>query len=422
MASVSSTKTSAMSSSWVEPAGPVQASFVKCSALDNLTAPVYPSPTKFFPLKPGIDPRQLYEDCKRGLSRCMYEHPHLSGIIVKDETGRNAIEIRQAPYAGTNFWYRDYRDDRDMPSYDELRQTGWPFGDGEEDGLSKLRPQDFPYAQNGDPIIAPQFNVIRGGVVLTMSIAHAIGDLVQFMTFVRSWAQHTCAVANARINGEAEPPLPQSISTHLMDRSWLSPGVQIEEDLDKLAARATNLPHLSMLDPRYPEEMEKKVEAVFTKARLADRDLENFPEDTLRTLSCSVWTFPESSIKELQRVAQKSSHRNSKLSSVDCLSAFTWNRFFIAKYAPNLPGPEPVPETSRIVFAGSIRRRLTPPLPDNYMPACVDLFPVTMKTRDFTSSTPETLAKAAATIRNSNNSWSEGMFRDMLDIAHSHPV
>ncbi|KAJ3545093.1 hypothetical protein NM208_g2682 [Fusarium decemcellulare] len=381
-----------MSSSWVEPAGPEST------------------------------PDTLYEDCKQGLARCIYEHPHLSGIIVKDETGRNAIEIRHAPFAGTNFWYQDYRDDPDVPSYDELRNAGWPFGDGEQDGLSKLRPKDFPCSQNGDPVIAPQFNVIRGGVVLTMSIAHAIGDLVQFMTFVRSWAQHTCAVANARTKGDAEPPLPQQIAAHLMDRSLLSPDVQIEEDLDKLAARATNLPHLSMLDPRYSEEMEEQVEALFTKARLTNRDLENFTEDALRVLSCSVWTFSQSSIKELQHVAQKASHQNSKLSSVDCLTAFAWSRFFIAKYAPNLPGPEPVPETSRIVFAGSIRRRLTPPLPDNYMPACVDLFPVNMKTCDFTSSTPEALVKAATTVRSSNNNWNEGAFRDMLEIAHSHPM
>ncbi|KAF9768428.1 hypothetical protein IL306_014283 [Fusarium sp. DS 682] len=411
-----------MSDSWVEPAGPPEPSIVKCSALDNLTASVYPSPTHFFPLKPGTDPRQLYQDCKQGLSRCIYEHPHLSGVIRKDETGRNAIEIQEAPHAGTNFWYQDHRDDPEVPSYQELKDNGWPFGDGEDDGLSKLRPKDFPYVEDGDPIIAPQFNVVKGGIVLTMSIAHAIGDLVQFMDFLRSWAENTTAVATARVNGQPVPPLPQQISAHLMDRSLLAPDVQVEEDLDKLATRAAKLPHLDMLDPRRPEEIAEKVSTLFTKARLTNDDLVRFAEDELRTLSSSVWTFSQSSMKELQHMIQEVLPKGTKVSSTDCLTAFAWNRFFAAKYAPGLSGPYPLPETSKIVFAGNIRRRLTPPLPHNYMPAAVDLFPVVLNTSDFISPDPKALAHVALAIRNSNNEWSEEVFRETLEIAQSHPV
>ncbi|KAG9497327.1 hypothetical protein J7337_012122 [Fusarium musae] len=391
-----------MSDSWVEPASSLQPSIVKCSALDNLTASVYPSPTHFFPLRPGTDPRQLYDDCKQGLSRCIYEHPHLAGIIRKDETGRYAIEIRDAPHAGTNFWYRDHRRDSDVPSYNELKINGWPFGDGEEDGLGKLRPEDFPCVHDGDPVIAPQFNVLKGGIVLTMSITHVIGDLVQFMDFLRSWSQNTSAIATARLNGQPVPPLPQQISAALIDRSLLTPDVDLEEDLDKLAACARKLHHLDMLDPRSPEQVADKVSNLFTKARLTNDDL--------------------SSIKQLQRMIQEVLPNGSKVSSTDCLTSFAWNRLFGAKYAPGLSGRDPLPETSKIVFAGSIRRRLTPPLPNNYMPACVDLFPVSVSTRDFISPDPKTLAHAAMAIRHSNNAWSEETFREMLEIAHSHPV
>ncbi|KAF5962915.1 acetyltransferase [Fusarium bulbicola] len=411
-----------MSNSWVEPAAPVQASIVKCSALDNLTASVYPSPTHFFPMKPETDPRQLYEDCKKGLSRCIYELPHLAGIIRKDETGRCAIEIQEAPHAGTNFWYRDHRHDPDVPSYNELKINGWPFGDGEQDGLDKLRPRDFPCVQDGDPIIAPQFNVIKGGIVLAMSITHVIGDLVQFMDFLRSWSQNTSAIATARLDGQPVPPLPQQISADLMDRSLLTPEVGIEEDLDKLGARAAKLHHLDMLDPRCPEEVAEKLSTLFTKARLTNDDLVRFTEDELRTLSCSVWTFSQSSIKQLQNMIQEVLPSGSKVSATDCLTSFSWNRLFGAKYAPGAPSRDPLPETSKIVFAGSIRHRLTPPLPNNYMPACVDLFPVSVNTSDFISPGPKTLAHAAMAIRNSNNTWSEETFREMLEIAHSHPV
>ncbi|KAF4452363.1 hypothetical protein F53441_4772 [Fusarium austroafricanum] len=408
-----------MPSSWVEPAAPVLAGIVKCSALDNLTAPVYPSPTHFFPLKPGADPLKLYEDCKRGLSRCIYEHPHLSGVLIKDDRGRNSINIRSAPWAGTNFWYKDHRNDADVPSYKELKHLGWPFADGDKDGLGKLRPVDFPSLEDGDPIIAPQFNVIKGGIVLTMSIAHAIGDLVQFMEFVRSWAKNTSAVATSRMEDHPLPSLPQQVPAHLLDRSLLIPDVEIEEDLDKLTARAASLPHLSMLDPRRPEELAETANSLFTKACLSDKDLSTSSEDELRTLSCSVWTFSQSSLEELKRVTQMALPKASRVSSIDSLTAFTWNRFFVAKHAPE-HGPSP--DMTRIVFAGSIRRRLTPPLPDGYLPACVDLFPVPMKTSNFTSPAPKTLAMTAKMVRESNNNWDEKVFRNMLEIAHSHPM
>lgn len=409
-------------SSWVEPAAPVLPSFIRLSALDNLTAPVYPSPTEFFPLKPDTDPRQIYEDCKRGLARYIYQHPHLCGRIIKDETGRNSIEIRPIPHAGVNFEFHDHRDMKEMPSYEEFRRFGWPFGDGDRDGLGKLRPKVIPSAQTGDPILMPRFNVIKGGIVLTISIAHAMCDLVQCMDVMGSWARHTCAVANARTKNLPEPPLPQQVAANLMDRSPLTPNVQTEHDLDKLAARAENVPHWTMLDPRDPQKMAKTIDDLFTKARLTDNDLAKFPEEKLRQLSTCIWTFPQSSIKNLKLVAERGSPKETKLSSIDCLTAFTWQRFFAAKWAPGVPGAEPIPKTTRIVYAGSVRRRLTPPLPFDYMPACVDLFPVAAKTGDFVSPAPEALAKAAELIRSSNNNWSEEVFHEMIEIAQMHPI
>ncbi|KAF4447668.1 hypothetical protein F53441_8814 [Fusarium austroafricanum] len=410
-----------LDTSWVEPAGSVSPALIELSAMDNLTAPVYPSPALFFPLKPGVDPLDLYHDCKRGLARYLYQHPHLSGKIVKDATGRNSIEIPPAPYAGANLGYHDHRDEKEMPSYNEFRSFGFPFADGNRDGLSKLCPENFPSVQTGDPVIIPRFNVVRGGIILTTSVAHAMCDLVQCIDYIKSWAANTRAVSNARMRNEPEPPLPEQVAPHLVDRSPMMPNIQTEHDLDKVAARAANLWHWTMLDPRDPKSMGSTLDSLFTTARLTDCDLASSDEAKLRQPSASVWTFPKSSIQILEIMAQKGSSGKTRLSLIDCLTAFTWQRFFEAKWAPNQPGPEPVPETTRIVYAGSVRPRLTPPLPLNYMPACVDLFPVTAKTKGFHVCSPRSVAKAAAKIRNSNNNWSESTFRDMLEVAQMHP-
>ncbi|KAJ4244187.1 hypothetical protein NW762_014568 [Fusarium torreyae] len=389
--------------------------------MDNLTAPVYPSPTLFFPLKPDADPHQLYQDCKRGLARYLYQRPYLCGKIIKDKTGRNSIEIPPAPDSGAKFEYHDHRDQRALPSYDEFKSFGWPFADGNKDGLSSLCPKEFPSAQTGDPVIIPRFNVIQGGIVLTMSVAHVMCDLVQFMDLMKVWASNTRIVANARMRNQPEPSLPPPIAAHLMDRSSMTPDVQIEDDLDKLSACAADLSRWEMLNPHNPEAMNKMLESLFTTARLTDHDLDNYSKDSLCQPSVSVWKFPKSSIDIIKLIAQMPSLGKGNFSLIDCLTAFTWNRFFVAKQAPDEPGPHSSPKTTRIVYAASVRSRLTPPLPLEFLPACVDLLPVVLRTEDFSSASPRSLAIAATEIRRSNSDWSEPRFHKMLEVAQMHP-
>jgi hypothetical protein len=97
-----------LSSSWVEPMGSVYPFLIRLSVLDNLTIPVYPSPTEFFPLKPDTNPRQFYKDYKYSLARYIYQYLYLSGRIVKDETEYNSIEIRPTLYTGVNFEFHDH--------------------------------------------------------------------------------------------------------------------------------------------------------------------------------------------------------------------------------------------------------------------------------------------------------------------------
>lgn len=410
-----------LDTSWIEPAGSVSPAFIELSAMDNLTAPVYPSPTLFFPLNPGVNPLDLYDDCRRGLARHLYQKPHLCGRLVKDVTGRNSVEIPPAPYAGAKLEYYDHRHEKEIPSYEEFRSFGFPFADGNRDGLRKLCSENFPRVQTGDPITIARFNVLRGGIVLTVSVAHVICDLVQYIDCIKSWATQTQAVSNARMRNEPEPPLPKQVALHLVDRSPMMANAQIEHDLDKVAARAANLPHWTMLDPRDPESMASTLENLFTTARLTDYDLASADEAELRQPSASVWTFPKSSMQIFDFMAQKGSSGKKRLSTIDCLTAFTWQRFFEAKWAPNQSGPEPVPETTRIVYVGNVRSRLTPPLPLDYLPTCLDLFPVAARTNGFHICSPRSVAELATKIRSSNNNWSEETFREMLEVAQMHP-
>ncbi|KAJ3482120.1 hypothetical protein NLG97_g7651 [Lecanicillium saksenae] len=410
--------------SWVQPAGPVKPGLVQLSTLDNLTARVYPCPALFFPLQPNVDPRRLYEACARGLARYMHEKPHLAGIHVTDESGRTSIEVRPAPYAGGKFPYHDHREVRSMPSYSEMKKFGWPFGDGDRDGLGALRLGNFPSQgfQTGDPLLIPQFNVLRGGIVLTVCASHIIGDSVQGRDYILGWARQTNAVATAWAKGEPEPPLPDQVPANLLDRSRFLPAVQTEHDLDNLAAKATDIPNWTFLDPRDPEEIGRLVGELFTKARLTDDDLSKYSEDVLREPSMCVWAFPKESLTKLKSAVLGALGDGAKLSTVDCLTSFAWQRFFAAKWAPGLSGPGSIPETTRIVYAGSVRTRLSPPLPLNYLPACVDIFPVSERSVEAATTSPQSLARMASLVRGSGKAWSMDAFTKLLETAQMHPM
>ncbi|KAJ6786418.1 hypothetical protein PWT90_04040 [Aphanocladium album] len=408
--------------SWVQPAGPVTPCLIQLSALDNLTARIYPSPTFFFPLQPDVEPRKLYEACARGLARYMYEKPYLAGIHKTDDTGRTSIEILPAPHAGANLPYCDHREIRGMPSYSELKKFGWPFADGSRDGLSALRPDNFPFPmfKTGDPILIPQFNILRGGIVLVLSISHAMGDLVQCKDFMQGWARHTNSVAISWVTGEPEPPLPAQVASQLIDRSPLSPVVETEYDIEKLASKARDIPHWSLLDPRDPEEIGRQVEELFNRARLTDQDLSIHSEDVLRESSVSIWNFPKDSLAKLKSTALGVLGDGARLSTVDCLTSFTWQRLFAAKWAPGMSGPSSVPKKTQIVYAGSVRTRVNVPV--DYLPACVDLFPVSEDTAEAATASPQNLARMATLIRGSSNSWSKDGFMQLLETAQMHPM
>ena len=58
-----------------------------CSAIENLCARVYPSPTLFFPLQANEDPFKHYRYMCRGLGRVLNRYPHMAGNLRLDERG-----------------------------------------------------------------------------------------------------------------------------------------------------------------------------------------------------------------------------------------------------------------------------------------------------------------------------------------------
>lgn len=414
---------------------------IQLSAMDQLCAHVYPCPTYFWRLQPGDNPLTHFEHLRAGLSRVLYLQPHLAGVHRINQRGAYSIEIPPAPYAGTRFIYRDLSNDDTSPSFDELEAAGFPLADGNLDGLAKFRPDPYPTCEDGDPIIIQQLTHLRGGLVLTTSYSHMVGDLVQGISLGRTWAAMTQAIAEAARAGKPEPPLPEPLPANLMDRSPLIPKNSDPLSMEELTKMVEIVaPESVALDPSNPEKMLKLFTEMFPPAYISEKD--KSIEDELRTTRAGIWHFTPRSLAMIKQDALSASPPGEKFTSIDALSAFLWQRFIVAKYQPgseeeapnsNLGGNETaqasrhIPSVSQVVFAGDARRRPAVPLPQTYLGVCVDLFRVKLPMKEvlpLTSSEPmkSGLAKASIGLRHTNGQWSESRWRRKLELSWRAPV
>lgn len=438
-----------ISPSWVQPAGPVQPTQFACSALENLCAHVYPTPTFFFHLLPHDDPIRHYQNLKRGLARVLYEMPHLTGKFTTDARGAFSVIIPEAPAAGVNFCYRDVSEDTTIPSFAQLAKTNFPFANGENDGLAKLRPNPFPASVDGDPVTILQLTRLNGGLVLMSSISHLVADLVQPNYFNGRWAAHTREVVEADLQGTPEPPLPNPVGPELVDRSQLSAKPSEIVTMEEVRRLSPLLTKWKLMDPENPQEMFETVTNLQPKARLLAHDVKDASsEEELRRTISGIWRFPADRLKALHSAVLDGATEGVKLSVIDVLTTFLWQRYFTAKYVPDEESNTRVPDTSRIIYAGDVRQRLNPPLPSGYLAAAVDLIHVEVPTtsiippvsvpQDPAHSSQESLHKCpvglpssmpadklaliATQVRQANATWSLSDFNLLLRLSASTPT
>ncbi|KAI6827490.1 hypothetical protein KC332_g7725 [Hortaea werneckii] len=406
-------------SAWVEPVRTIQPETVQCSAVENLCARVYPSPVCFFPLQPDDDAYQHFRHMRQALSRVLFEIPILSGIIRVDARGANSVEIPEAPRAGTRLHFRDLSQDAEFPTYDQLAQTGFPFADGEGDGLKELRPDPFPGAQDGDPVVVPLVSLLKGGIAVYCAYSHLIGDLVVGRDIVVRWAANTRAIAEAATSAKPSPPVGSQFAADLMDRSRLTPTNSDVLSIEELQQRGNKLGTFKPLDPTDIAGTMAELQNLMPKAHIptaAEHD-----EDRLRETTVGVWHFSMKQLKEIQAMAQQSAPSETKLTTMDAFTAFLWQRFFCAKYGGRETDGS-MPEESTCCFAGDVRRRLDPPLPQNYLPAAADVFKAKLGSKELLPSDQSSgLGKTATVLRQVNDNWNREEYLTLIELVHRSP-
>ncbi|RMY91270.1 hypothetical protein D0864_01895 [Hortaea werneckii] len=356
---------------------------------------------------------------RQALSRLLFEIPILSGIIRVDDRGANSVEIPEAPRAGTRLHFRDLSQDAEFPNYDQLAQSGFPFADGEGDGLKELRPDPFPAAQDGDPVVVPQVTLLKGGIAVYCAYSHLVGDLVIGRDIVVRWAANTRAIAEAATSAKPCPPVESPFAADLMDRSRLTPMNSHALSIEELRRRGNKLGAFKPLDPTDVAGTLAELQNLMPKAHIptaAEHD-----EDRLRETTVGVWRFSRKQLKDIQAMAQQGAPSGARLTTMDAFTAFLWQRFFCAKYGGRDTNGS-MPEDSTCCFAGDVRRRLEPPLPQNYLPAAVDVFKAKLWSKELLPSDQASgLGKTATVLRQVNDNWNREEYLTLLELVHRSP-
>jgi hypothetical protein len=351
--------------------------------------------------------------------------PFLAGRLRQDARGAFTIEIPTSPEAGTRFYYAELSKDLTFPSFQELQAAGFPYGDGQSDGFSRLRPNPFPVHEDGCPVIVPQLSHVRGGLILTCSYSHLIGDLLMLPTWCNNWALQTREVASAATEGRAEVPVPVQCADYLFDRTRLTPPNPGPMSLEELNHLSKAIPDWLLVDPTNAIALEN-MRSIVPPAHVEPS--RSATEQELRAPTSGVWCFPLALLRALHGAVQKASKTGTQTSTMDVLTAYLWAHMFRAKYAPPSAAEngEHVPKHSEIVYAGDVRRRLDPPLPKDYLGAAVDLFRCSAEASKLVPLNTEaqklaSITELATAIRSSNANWNEADYMTLLSLSQRTP-
>ncbi|KFY33729.1 hypothetical protein V494_07388 [Pseudogymnoascus sp. VKM F-4513 (FW-928)] len=398
---------------FVQPARPIKPVQFSCSAIENLCARVHHSVSQFFPVRSSANVEQIFYDLKQGLGLLMSEIPIITGTLRQDERGEFSVEIQPAPHAGAYFHFSDVSNDPGFPSFSELQECGFPYVDGDLDGLKDFRPDPFPTNEDGQPIFVSKICHVRGGIVWTASISHLVSDLALGTAVMVNWAKYTKQVTEAAGKPVAIPrqfPWP--------DRKRLLPTVKGMLGAEEIAAiNKTSKPY-TVMDPTDPMKMLEEIGDIFVKAQVTEANpdqLEYFMEPT-----SGIWRFTPSKLNALVGAVRRVDP-SVKLSHNDIVTAFIWQRLSMAKRGN---GPRNEPQTAQIVTAINVRNKLNPPLPPTFLGACVDLVMVGVN-RDILEPQKDQwkgISNIAKRVREFGTAWNEADYMEMLEISLRAPI
>ncbi|KAL8831299.1 MAG: hypothetical protein Q9170_005357 [Blastenia crenularia] len=327
-----------------------------------------------------------------GLEATIKEIPLLTGKVASSPEQRGRLCV--VPGAGFKLYERDLSGQSSW-SYSELEKKRFPLASLDGTILSPVAAD--PVDTEPDVALA-QINYLDHGILLTFVQHHAVFDISCAATVLKAWARHT-ATASAAI-GDPLDNKQMILSPTALDRTPLlqSSGLQSE-------AAPAKLPQYRIIETIPPSSEAQK---------------NAHPEaSSLPPMTAKVFHFRSSSITELKAMGQLSQPSVTFISTNDVLSAFVWLSITKARLATALP--ETIPSASALGFAVDGRRRLSPPLPADFMGNAIVYGYASVPMTELMSALPTSIPVVAAAVRSSINETTDARIREIIAFINTVP-
>lgn len=344
------------------------------STNDYLAAPIFLQFGLYFSLPDDEerDPvlRLLMISLEETLSQCRF----LGGTIQKNEYGDYSIVVRTedtVPF--TIHWIDEPENDAYVPSYADLEKSSFAStktGDITQFWLEEIASGTASSSPDNNPLLLGiQVNLLPGGMVLVVHYHHWAMDFTGFASFIHQWAENSRALAT-------EKPLPR-LNPICLHRSLLDRHLEITEDAQIDAAP---------IPPAHPGYL---------------------------PVSLLLFHLTRSKAQKLKNLATP--EMGPRISTYDAFTSLWWrllSKHRVKTYHVDVQSPAVFFEVI------SIRNRVTPQLPERFMPNAVLLAgsesqPEQLTFKEVIEDAP--LSKLAASIRNITDSVDSTYVYNALD-------
>ncbi|KAI4132405.1 MAG: hypothetical protein LQ347_002603 [Umbilicaria vellea] len=342
-----------------------------------------------FSLPPGTDHQTVYSNLRQGLALTLSEIPFLGGCVVPEEGSRGRVQIQVDKGYGMRFPRRHHTNvsprDSSPKSYKELKAAHFPISELDSEKLSPL--VTLPTSST-PAVMAVQANFMNEGLLLTTSIHHSASDATALASILKVWAKHTRTVTEV----DKLPP-PAAIDWRAMDRSPLMKG-QAKPNIKD-----------------YPELRMREHIEVTTEERVS-LSLSSPPR------TYGIFYFSPSHLAQLKLAAAPVDPAKPWVSTNDALCALVWRHMSRARGL----GSSMSDRHDLVQFACAVqgRRRLSPPMPDNFLGNCVTWCLAELDIESLTSAASP-LYNIACTLRSAITRIDSDHLQGLIGVVESVP-
>ncbi|KKY37707.1 putative transferase family protein [Diaporthe ampelina] len=277
------------------------------SLLDCIMPKIYIPITCTYQIKDDVDIEAAITEICSGLKRLLADYRFLAGSLFETDAGTSFVK-RGPSHAKFTVHVEDHTGG-EFPTYEDLAERHFPVSELD----ARMLPPDFEpsptgTAEEGNPAMLVQFNVIQGGLVIGAVFHHLLVDAKGLDAVMARWAAHTRSLRT----GTSPPPFKHS-------------------DL--------NTPRLNSVTPDTFGESNQPVPSL--------KYAPNAPptsDISASAMAQHIWHIPASKLAALKASAAPRAPGDAWVSTNDCITALMWRAVVRSRLAThNIADPEADP-------------------------------------------------------------------------------